>query len=46
MLSDFITSDPKLPIFELGLNEWEEAIKNEPWLEENSNNGFIERYIN
>ncbi|CAF0879176.1 unnamed protein product [Brachionus calyciflorus] len=43
MLSDFITSDPKLPIFKLGINEWEEAIKNEPWLEENSNNGFIER---
>ncbi|CAF1121717.1 unnamed protein product [Brachionus calyciflorus] len=36
MLSDFITSDPKLLIFELGLNEWEEAIKKEPWVEENS----------
>ncbi|CAF0889985.1 unnamed protein product [Brachionus calyciflorus] len=43
MASDFITSDPSVPIFELSDCDWNAAIVNEPWLMETSNLEFLEK---
>ena len=41
MVSDFITSDPILPVFELNDEDWYEAVRNEPWLEAKDDLEFL-----